>query len=757
MCRNWYVLLITDGEEQCGGNVCADGQAADLFGSTTGPAPAVKVSTIGFTLPNDPFGLSPLNCIADKTGGDFKTASNAQELADQLNAIINQYQTVDSSFASATVSPQLSTSLASEDTSYLLTVPVFVPENGKSIWDGHLHTFLLDKEHPSPPVDAEGKLDPTSPYCKWDAGVSLATQLHGASPYRNLYWPFNTGSWARVSLADVKTDATRKAEFRVLTGDSRITDAVADDVVDFMYFFNTDDRPYLYPALGDIYHSRPVIVGAPRNTTYKIRNIHNYATFESGNQHRRRVVFAGGNDGLLHAFDIGQYVDADHAYDTGTGQELFGVMPQAVMPNLYPMAAQSGSREQQYMVDGPISSTDVHIDINYSGDPGGSDEASRTWRTVVLATMRAGGRSMLALDVTMPDDPASPPIDAQPTCLNGGGGCSGTYPRVMWEFTDQTDADDGCSDTGKCTVVRQDCCDLGRHLVEAAHRTGEEGVQRRDVRRLLRRRQRPPGRRHHRELPLRGRHRDGSDHLQGEHERLDSRGHRWHRPGRRRLRRRDLLGHHQRLHLQDGPHHRGGPRRRRGPAVPPGKRVTNWTPQAMYSFGADVKFFMTPVVVPVLFDAGGYRYAVAIGAGDRDNIDEESDLVGHFYFALDYPGGLRNDTNLQEVLYNAPAVDPSTNYFRPSDPSDPVFGWYLTLREGEKVSTDALVAAEKVVFPTFVRTPLDRSAAGRSRRRRSRLPGLGRRANLRGQLPERQPGRWRRHALEWRGRRRRGL
>ncbi len=410
ICRKWYVLLITDGEESCSGDVCGGGGASSLFASPDVPdLPPVQVSTIGFS--SSVSVDSPLRCLADDTGGTFATAANAEALADQLNAIINQYQTTDHSFAAVSVSPQLSTSIASSDTSYLVTVPVFVPQNAKSIWNGHLYTYLLDATHRSPPVDADGHLDPTSPYFKWDAGASLEDQLHvDASPFRNLYWPFKNalGSWERVSLATVKTDATRKAEFRALTGDSQITDAVADDVVDFMYFFNTDDRPATYAALGDIYHSRPIIVGAPRNYKYLLRNLNDYQTFASDYEQRRRVVFAGGNDGLFHAFDTGQYVDADAAYGTGTGKELFGIMPQAVMPNLYAMAAQSGDREQQYMVDGQISSADVHIDIAYTGDPGGSDPGSRTWRTIVLATMRAGGRSVLALDVTRPDDPGTP-------------------------------------------------------------------------------------------------------------------------------------------------------------------------------------------------------------------------------------------------------------------------------------------------------------------------------------------------------------
>ena len=710
ICRKWYVLLITDGEESCHGDVCGDGGAASLFASPDVPGlPPVQVSTIGFS--SSVSETSPLRCLADVTGGTFATAANAQALADQLNAIINQYQTEDSTFASLAVSPQLSTSIGSSDTSYLLSVPVFVPQNGKSIWNGHLYTFLLDAAHRSPPVDADGYLDAAS--SQWDAGEALENQLHeDASPFRNLYWPSKdgSGSWARVSLADVKTDATRKAEFKALTGDDKITDAVANDVVDFVYFLNTDDRPPGYSALGDIYHSRPVIVGAPRNFKYLLRNLNDYPTFASDYQNRRRVVFAGANDGLFHAFDIGQWVNADEAYGTGTGKELFGIMPQAVMPNLYAMAAQSGDREQQYMVDGQTSSADVHIDIAYAGPPGGSDLASRTWRTIVLATMRAGGRSVLALDVTQPDT-ASPSGDLQPDCLDVGAGCTQPYPRVMWEFTDRSDLEALCpqadADAGNCDPA--DYWDLGdtwsKPLIarvrkasndemfvaffgggndpEGDDTTGnfiygvdiETGqiIYKENVGASV------PG---------------GVDGLDKNDDGFvdviyfgTTNGY---------IYRLDLT---QEAVIADAPG-----------AVPPGKRVNNWNLEAMYSFGADIKFYTRPVLVPVRFDANGYQYAIAMGSGDRDHIEDESSVHERFYFVLENDSGtVFNESNLQGVAYDADPATAGANYFNPDGTggADPTFGWYLALRAGEKVTTDALVVGQVVVFPTFVRTPMD--------------------------------------------------
>ena len=756
LCRKWYVVLITDGEEHCNSDpaaVCANGQAADLFAEEGGVVPPAQVSVIGYAQfdENNP---PAVKCLADRTGGSYKAASDANALADQLNAILNQYQTQDNSFASVSISPQLSTAIASADTSYLLSVPVFKPQNDKSIWQGHLHTYLLDSNHLSPPVDVNGNLDPTSSYWKWDAGAALEEQLHGdgVTPFRNLYWPSKdgSGSWSRVSLADVKTIAARKAEFRVLTDDAKITDAVADNVVDFMYFFNVGDRPADYTALGDIYHSRPVIVGAPRKFTYLLRNVNNYATFAGDYEFRRRVIFAGGNDGLLHAFDIGQYVDTDKAYDTGTGKELFGVMPQAVMPNLYPMAVQSGARNQQYMVDGQISSADVHIDTAYTGDPGDSAPGNRTWRTIVLATMRAGGRSVLALDVTQPDDPAAEPsTDGQPTCLGGGGSCSGTYPRVMWEFTDTTDADNGFGG-GVCTVAA-DCYDLGdtwsKPLIARVRKATDDEM----FVAFFGGGNDPEG------DGTTGNYLYGVDVETGQIIYKWSAGNASIPGGVAGLDKDDdgfvdviyfgtTNGYIYKLDLtseavltDDGTN------------VPTGFRVSNWTVESMYSFGDDIKFYMTPVLVPVKFDVGGYLYAIALGAGDRDNIDLISTDPGRFYFVLDNNdtgGGPHNTDNLQGVDYNAPAADAGTNYFKPNDPTDPTWGWYLILqrrregldrRRGDRA--DGGVPDLRAHRDEHRADDRHQRRRNHRRERRRHLPGVGHRAHLQGRLSQRQPDR----------------
>lgn len=718
ICRSWYVILITDGEEQCAAPTaaCAGGRGAALFRNPTDfypdgttLLPEVEVSTIGFSF--QPSADSVLECVAN-TPQDFYVARDAASLLETLNRIVNDYQEEDRAFVPVSVAPPLTSIVAGQETDFLVTVPIFRPLTGRSIWESHVHAFKLNAATPYPPRDADGAIDTSSTAWLWDAGAALTAQLTDASPYRNLYWPsIASGSWARVALSAVKTNASRKAEFRALVDDIRVDDTVADDVVDFMYFLAADDRPAGYGALGDIWHSQPAIVGAPRNFQYLANNVDDYVSYASSHQHRRRVAFAGGNDGLLHAFDLGQYVTADQAYDTGTGQELFGVMPQTVMPKLFDLAVQPGNRQQQYMVDGPVVSADVRLDVDYAGVPGSSTPANRDWRTVLLTSMRAGGRSLLALDVTQPDT-ASHDGSVQPECLDAGGGCTYPYPRVMWEFTDASDADNGWSG-GVCTEEEADCWDLGetwsKPSIVRVKLDGDDSMF----------------------VAFFG----GGNDPEGDH----TTGNFFYGvdvetgqivykanvfasvPGGVASLDLNDDGFADRVYFATS----GGALYRLdvsaaatlasdGTEVPAGLRVTNWTLTQLYSFGADIEFFTTPVLVPALFEADGYKWALAIGSGDRANIDEVSTTVENFYFVLDYPNSdgttpLRTESDLQKVVYDDPVAPAGTTYFKPNDASDPSFGWYLELRAGEKVSADAIVANERVQFPTFVRTPLDPS------------------------------------------------
>ncbi|HEX2254981.1 MAG TPA: PilC/PilY family type IV pilus protein, partial [Thermoanaerobaculia bacterium] len=220
-------------------------------------------------------------------------------------------------------------------------------------------------------------------------------------------------------------------------------------------------------VLGDVFHSDPVIVGAPSNIRYFASNLNGYREFARQQENRRKVLLVGSNDGMLHAFDAGQprleqiaSGVEDVEFDNGTGKELFAYVPRAMLPEIRDRAANLG---HDWGVDGSVNVADVHIDPVFQTVP---DEDDREWRTVLIGGFRRGAPGYYALDLTQPDpveheqvgSPARtifmPDENAPlvPECANTTGNVESprpatatevpchdelTYPAPLWEFSDR--------------------------------------------------------------------------------------------------------------------------------------------------------------------------------------------------------------------------------------------------------------------------------------------------------------------------------
>jgi Tfp pilus tip-associated adhesin PilY1 len=164
------------------------------------------------------------------------------------------------------------------------------------------------------------------------------------------------------------------------------------------------------------------------------------------------MVVVGANDAQLHAFDTGRFdgsvVDGevDGVFDNGTGKEIFSVIPRSLLPRTLEAAE---TTRQDWGVDGSVLVDDFFIDPSHTGIP---DPDEREWRSVALTGLREGGRAYLAVDITQPDKIQSSPIaqgfflpddggssDYVPTCLSAynASQCGPlAFPSVLWEFTD---------------------------------------------------------------------------------------------------------------------------------------------------------------------------------------------------------------------------------------------------------------------------------------------------------------------------------
>lgn len=172
-----------------------------------------------------------------------------------------------------------------------------------------------------------------------------------------------------------------------------------------------------YPAfrqrstiIGDIINSSPALVGTPAYMPHLADSIEkvdrgdeykSYGEFRVANHRskRKEMLYVGGNDGMLHGFE------------SETGREIFAFIPSAVIPNLNKLTGQNYiGGEHHYFVDGSPIVRDVYFDDTIG------------WRTVLIGTLRAGGKALFALDITDPDN-----------------------IKLLWEFDSSNDEDLGYS------------------------------------------------------------------------------------------------------------------------------------------------------------------------------------------------------------------------------------------------------------------------------------------------------------------------
>jgi len=129
--------------------------------------------------------------------------------------------------------------------------------------------------------------------------------------------------------------------------------------------------------LGDFLSSQPVVVSGARylaGFSNRLEGNTAYTTFMTSIANRSPMLYVGGNAGMLHAFDA------------ATGVEKFAFVPTAVFSKLNKLTGHNYSHE--YYVDGTPVIADAFDGTN--------------WRTILVGTLRAGGKGLFALDITDP-------------------------------------------------------------------------------------------------------------------------------------------------------------------------------------------------------------------------------------------------------------------------------------------------------------------------------------------------------------------
>lgn len=232
---------------------------------------------------------------------------------------------------------------------------------------------------------------------------SLKTRVSASNDTRVIYMKNDAGS-SLVPFTYANMTASQKAYFSSPTALSQWPSLTADqqnpakpnyaggaNLVNYLRGQNGfEDRTanvdklfrYREATLGDAVESQPIFIGKP---VFSYTDA-GYADFKTAQAWRAKTVFLGTNDGMLHAFDV------------ETGAERWAYVPSMVMSKMWKLADKNYATMHTYFVNGSAVTSDI-----YDGT---------SWRSILVGSLRGGGRGFYALDVT---DPAN--------------------PTFLWEFT----------------------------------------------------------------------------------------------------------------------------------------------------------------------------------------------------------------------------------------------------------------------------------------------------------------------------------
>ena len=283
--------------------------------------------------------------------GEFLNASNPTELVDSLLAIS---RSIDARIASSS-----SVSVNGDPLYHELdgNTRMYQATYRSDGWIGDVSAYRIDTDTgeliPSPDWSAADRLDALN----WDTGRIIVT--HNGSQ----------GIPFRYDRNDLSTEQQQAL------GSDLVADSAAEQNAVKILNYLRGERTYeaqnsgtfrdRFQVLGDIVHSSPV--------------------YHDGK------LYAGSNDGMLHAFDA------------ATGDELFAYVPKRVFSNL--SALVNPEYSHKYFVD--LSPTVQ--DITFGGQA----------KTILVGGLGKGGKGYYALDVTNPENITSE---------------SELAARVLWEF-----------------------------------------------------------------------------------------------------------------------------------------------------------------------------------------------------------------------------------------------------------------------------------------------------------------------------------
>ena len=299
--------------------------------------------------------------IAGGTGAYFP-ATSPQAVTDALQTIITHILAVTESTASAAVN---TTGLNVNSVVYQSQ---FVTSDTYQDWTGNVLAYPIDP--------TTGVIDTSLADIHWSAQTQLDSQGTRAiatwDPVTGQGIPFQ---WTPgMPGSGIATSTTLGTALQTYAPDSN-----GQDVVQYLRGVTAleqrnggqfRNRSHI---LGDIVDSNPAYIGASAENLPAA----SYRTFEGTTVHREPMLYIGGNDGMLHAFD------------TTTGNEQFAYMPRGSYANLVNLVSPFYNAQHKFFVNGSPQAADVQF-------------SDLTWHSLLIGTEAQGGKSVFALDITDP-------------------------------------------------------------------------------------------------------------------------------------------------------------------------------------------------------------------------------------------------------------------------------------------------------------------------------------------------------------------
>jgi type IV pilus assembly protein PilY1 len=364
-CQLNYLIVISDGEWENPSTVVS------LADSLRLQNPSIKTFAVGFANGGSSTNYSNL-AIAGGTEVPLY-AENEDALLQNLTSAISQILSSRLTFSS----PAISTEISNNEFVYQAT---FSYSSNKQ-WEGNLKKYKFQNSTIIGDLvwDAADKLNSKSTASRniWTSGLNISNINNFVDTYSSeLQAKFMSPSITNSSQASKLINFIRGVDTYDQDSDGNVS----------------ENRH----KLNDIYHSQLTIVGPPSlasswesiydDSYYKIINNFNDSFVNSTKcgvvcVNRKEILLAGSNGGMLHAFD------------TSTGEELWGFVPPSLLNKLPKIISDTPNYTNSiYGVDG----TPVVKDIYYNG----------SWKTIALVGLGRGGQSYFALDITNPLSPS---------------------------------------------------------------------------------------------------------------------------------------------------------------------------------------------------------------------------------------------------------------------------------------------------------------------------------------------------------------